>query len=107
MDFYQVFIEMCNKKGVAPSRAALDIGLSKTAVNGWKVKRSTPTDATIAKLADYFGIAVDDFNEKTGIKKAPAGNSDEGKEFEEIFSQLNEKNKSIALAQLKALLDNQ
>lgn len=44
MDFYQVFIEMCNKKGVAPSRAALDIGLSKTAVNGWKVKRSTPTE---------------------------------------------------------------
>ena len=44
MDFYQVFIEMCNKKGVAPSRAALDIGLSKTAVNVWKVKRSTPTE---------------------------------------------------------------
>lgn len=107
MDFYQVLIELSNKKGVAPSRAALDIGLSKTAVNGYKEKGSMPTDANIAKFAEYFGITADEIYEKMGIKKAPAGNSDEGKEFEEIFSKLNEKNKSIALAQLKALLDNQ
>ena len=39
---------------------ALEVGLSKTAVNGWKNGRSNPTDATLEKLSDYFGVSVGD-----------------------------------------------
>lgn len=59
MSFYQNYIQQCNKKGVSPSKAAIDAGTTKTSVNRWK-NGSLPTDATIAKLADYFGVTVDE-----------------------------------------------
>ena len=59
-DFYKNYVALCNKVKKSPSGVALEIGLSKTAVNGWKKKRSNPTDATLQKLADYFGVSVSD-----------------------------------------------
>lgn len=57
MNFYESFIGLCNKVGKTPSRVALEIGLSKPTVNRWK-NGSTPTDATAMKLAEYFGVTV-------------------------------------------------
>lgn len=103
MDFYPKYVVLCNNRGVSPSKAAVDIGLSKTAAHGWK-NGSTPTDATKAKLEEYFGVAAGYFSEEN--EKAPTL-SGEDSEFNSIFNQLNGQNKKIALAQLKALLDNQ
>lgn len=71
--FYDNFINFCNKKGVAPSRAAVDIGGSKSDVTRWK-QGSRPTDAKLSKLADYFGVAVSDL---IGTKK-PASQTGSG-----------------------------
>jgi transcriptional regulator with XRE-family HTH domain len=57
VNFYESFIGLCNKVGKTPSRVALEIGLSKPTVNRWK-NGSTPTDATAMKLAEYFGVTV-------------------------------------------------
>ncbi len=56
--FYNNYVAQCNKVGKSPSAVALEIGLSKTAVHGWKTKKSNPTDATIQKVADYFDVPV-------------------------------------------------
>lgn len=56
--FYNNYVALCNKVGKSPSAVALEIGLSKTAVHGWKTKKSNPTDATIQKVADYFEVPV-------------------------------------------------
>ena len=77
--FYDNFVKACNSRNKAPSAVAIDIGISKATVTGWK-NGSTPNDATLRKLADYFGISPEDLTGSTGPaqKKAPAGvsNSD-------------------------------
>lgn len=57
MNFYDKYVEMCNKTGKSPSAVSIEIGLSKSAVNRWK-KGGSPTDATAAKIATYFGVSV-------------------------------------------------
>lgn len=57
MNFYEKYIEMCNKIRKAPSAVSIEIGLSKSTVNRWK-KGGSPTDATAAKIASYFGVSV-------------------------------------------------
>lgn len=82
MGFYQKFIEICNSTGVTPSRAATNIGISKASVSGWKTGRQSPTDANIAKIADYFGVSPSYFTEEEEEKPS----ADEGKELPHKYS---------------------
>ena len=59
MDFYNKFIELCNKKGVKPSPMLESIGIQKSANSNWKNRRSKPTSANLQKIADYFGVTVE------------------------------------------------
>lgn len=56
--FYDHFLELCNKKGVTPSKAALLNGISKTSVTRWK-NGATPNGEILKKLSDYFGVTTD------------------------------------------------
>ena len=58
MNFYDNYISLCNRAGKSPSAVALEIGLTKPTVNRWK-NGSFPTDATIRKVADYFGVQIE------------------------------------------------
>ena len=57
--FYDLFCELCARKGIAPTRAALDMGMSKATPTTWKNKGTTPQAAQLQKIADYFGVSVD------------------------------------------------
>ena len=57
--FYDLFIELCRQKGIAPTRAAVEIGLSKSTPTTWKKKGLTPQGATLQKIADYFDVTTD------------------------------------------------
>ena len=114
MDFYQRFIELCNEKGVAPSRVALDIGKSKPAANGWKKKGSIPTDATLAKLAEYFNVSVEYLlgksDAKNGHKKsAPAvsGKSDLRRLLDSYLDEFTDAEVEKLLAQIKVERNSQ
>lgn len=56
--FYDLFCILCEQKGVSPTRAALDIGLSKSTPTTWKKKGTTPQAAQLQKIADYFDVTV-------------------------------------------------
>lgn len=94
MAFYENYVSLCNSVNKSPSGVALEIGLSKTAVNGWKHGRSNPTDATLQKVADYFGCTIAELTGEMEQKEKPAPESglsiDEikeafrGKSFEEL-----------------------
>ncbi len=56
--FFDIFSELCSKKGVSTYKACTAVGLNRSAVAKWKVG-STPNGATIALLADYFGVTTD------------------------------------------------
>lgn len=57
--FKENFIKFCNAKGVAPTVACKEIGLSNAAYSCW-TDESVPRKSTLIKLADYFGCTVDD-----------------------------------------------
>lgn len=68
--FYDRFKQLCNNKGVTPSRASAEIGFSKGSVSYWKKKYQEGVDAkpdsyTAAKMADYFEVSVDYLLERT------------------------------------------
>lgn len=62
--FYDIFKQLCEEKGITPTKASAEIGFSKGSVSYWKKKYSEGTNAkpdsyTAAKIADYFGVSVD------------------------------------------------
>ena len=64
MDFYEKFVRLCNKKGVTPSKAAVDAGATRTAASNWKVRGTKPTTANLIKIADYFDVPVSYFDDR-------------------------------------------
>lgn len=68
--FYDKFVYLCHQKGVSPSKAAVDAGISKSLVTKWKANNvKLPSPDVLKRLSDYFGIPVSDLigeeNEKT------------------------------------------
>lgn len=56
---YYKFVGLCEKKGVSPSRAAVEAGISKSLVTKWKTNKVQDPSADIArKIAAYFNISV-------------------------------------------------
>jgi transcriptional regulator with XRE-family HTH domain len=55
MDFYSRFLALCNSKGVSPSAAVEAIDSTRASVTRWK-SGAIPSDATLLKLASYFGV---------------------------------------------------
>ena len=69
--FYDRFVLLCKKKGVTPTRAALDAGISKSLVTKWKTNAAKdPSPDVIRKLASYFGISIAELLGEEN-KKAP------------------------------------
>ena len=56
--FYDIFADLCLKKGVTPNKACIDVDLSRTSVAKWKAG-ATPNGITLAKLAEYFSVSTD------------------------------------------------
>jgi len=56
--FYDTYLALCQRKNVSPTRAALEIGLSKSTPTTWKKRGLTPQGETLNKIAAYFGVSV-------------------------------------------------
>lgn len=57
--FYDKFLELCNKKGIKPTPAAVEAGISKSLVTKWRTEKiETPSPEVLAKVAQYFGITI-------------------------------------------------
>lgn len=64
--FYDKFISLCAQKGESPTQVSKNIGLSNAAATGWKNGKK-PNDITLKRLADYFGVPVDELKEPESI----------------------------------------
>lgn len=68
--FYDKFVQVCKARGISPSRAAVEAGLSKSTVTKWKTTPDAePTGAAIKKITEYFGITIAELMGET--EKAP------------------------------------
>lgn len=75
--FWDNFVAACEKSGKSPSVASEELGFNRSAVTAWK-NGALPQVKNRKKIADYFGITVE---ELMGTKKEPAG--DGGLELDE------------------------
>lgn len=55
--FKENFIRLCNKKNIAPTAVCLKLGIAKSTFSTW-TEDSIPRQATLMKIADYFGVSV-------------------------------------------------
>ena len=57
--FYETFIKLCQNKGVRPSRAAIEAGISKSVVSHWKHNpEEIPSPIVLRKLSVYFDVPL-------------------------------------------------
>ena len=56
---YESFVKLAQKKGVTAYKVAKETGLSQQVFTNWKSGRSQPSQSTLRKIAEYFGVSVD------------------------------------------------
>lgn len=121
MAFYDNYVRLCAERGMSPSAVALDIGIKKSNVTYWKNGRNNPSDVTIVKIANYFGVPVEELLDD-GIKKGPIpkdgavsqekqllldmidGLSDEQKELLALSKKMSDDELKRFIAAMKAML---
>lgn len=96
--FYDNFIKICIDKGVKPSVALANAGIDKSAGSRWK-KGKSPTDTTVQKLADYFGISKAELLHEKEKSPAPEG-AGLTQEFARIFDQLSPQAQNEIIAEM-------
>lgn len=75
MYFYDKYVDLCSQKGVSPSRAALDAGISKSLVTKWKQEKVVnPSPEVLRKLSVYFDVPIADLVEE---RAKPLVNNDQ------------------------------
>ena len=103
--FYKQYLALCAEKKVSPSGAAKAIGLSNAAASGWK-KGKVPSDVTLEKLANYFGVPVSRFFDEQK-ETAPTVTDERDLEMLSLLSRLTPEQKDMLLLQIKGLLPPQ
>lgn len=70
--FYINYVALCNKIGKSPSAVAEELGFMRSVVTRWS-KGTIPRQATLQKVADYFGVSVEYL---LGKEKQPTKNGE-------------------------------
>ena len=99
--FYDNFEKLCTKIEKNPSTVAEELGFTKSMASHWK-GGMVPRVSSRKKIADYFGISVE---ELMGTKKEPAGQgelNDDMKEFIELAQMMTPEERSAIMTLMKS-----
>ena len=72
--FYDTLKKLCDENETTPCQVRKDLDISSSTMATWKSRGLTPAPATLARLANYFGVTVERLLEKTD---SPMSLSDE------------------------------
>lgn len=56
---YEVFMRLCESKGVSPTSVLLSLGITKSTLSGWKEGKFFPNADKIRKISNYFGVPME------------------------------------------------
>lgn len=75
--FWENYLQLCNKVGKSANAVAAEIGFkSSGTVKGWKDGK-IPYERNLKKIADYFGVTVDDLiGDDSAQKEKPTAQGD-------------------------------
>lgn len=62
MNFYEKFISECAKRNLIPSKAMVDMGLSKSTLTRWKYNQSLPSDYLLSVVANFFNCDLEELS---------------------------------------------
>ena len=68
--FYDNFVGLCASVNKTPAYVGRELGIDKSTISCWKARKTKPSDVNAQKIADYFGVTVEELIGK-GIKKDP------------------------------------
>ena len=80
--FYDIYVNLCEAHGLAPTSVLTEIGISKGTFTNWKTGGNV-TARTKKLIADYFGLTVNEM--MSGQTKKPPVKTTEGDEMEAIL----------------------
>ena len=67
--FYDIYCDLCQKRGLTPSGAAAKIGFNRASITMWKNTGKAPKQDLLLRIAGFFDVSVDYLLQK---EKAPA-----------------------------------
>lgn len=82
--FFDIFYELCKRKGVSCKKAAEEIGLSNSITTKWKKTGATPSGETLDKVAAYFDVSTDYLLGKTNVHAVDLFKGAGGMHLEEV-----------------------
>jgi transcriptional regulator with XRE-family HTH domain len=94
--FFDNFVGLCNANKISPSAAAEAMGFQRSVVTRWKNGAAVRT-ATVRKVADYFGVTVDDLLKD---EKTPTPTNGDGLTIDKICANLS----SLSRGDIEALM---
>lgn len=56
--FKDDFERLCKERGISPSKALVDLGMSKSSYSKWNTG-SYPHNKSLKKIAEYFNISIE------------------------------------------------
>lgn len=105
--FYDNYIKLCAAHNKSPTAVSKEIGLSNAAASGWKNGKK-PSAVTKQKLADYFGVTVEELTGEEQKEKpsTPEGDGldEQAKSFAEKLMQLDEPTRTLFNSMLDAAI---
>lgn len=103
MTFYQKLETLCKNRGTTITGLAAELGFSSSAGTTWKKSKRLPRNSTLKKIADYFGISVEEL--EAGITvPADYASIDTSNFRQDVYAHLLEKHGGDETAAVKAYL---
>lgn len=56
---YDIFVQLCKKKGVTPYKVCKDLGIWQTTISAWKNRGDGLNAKYLVMIANYFGVSVE------------------------------------------------
>lgn len=106
-DMLSKVYELLKSKGIPRMQFYAEIGISAGAMSQWKLGKTTPTYNSIAKIADYLGVTVEELTGDTTKKTAaPEGDglSNGAKRLVERYENASEEDRRRILAVVDAVV---
>ena len=70
--FYDNFVALCASVNKTPAYVGRELGIDKSTISCWKARKTKPSDVNAQKIADYFGVTVEELMGKRIKKERPA-----------------------------------
>ena len=107
--FYDNFVALCASVNKTPAYVGRELEIDKSTISCWKARKTKPSDVNAQKIADYFGVTVEELMGK-GIKKERhaeggtlSGEDKEAAELREIWNSADENERRDLLEMARML----